>query len=236
MNTIPLIFTGVIDITDNIKFVMDIIASNNPNIVIINLDEYNDNIRDGMIPNQVIQGGELLPPPEAIIAENDGNMQEFDYIYSSWYSQPSMQLFVAGIMVSLYTGKNILLYTPDLNNQESISIPKMLNLFWDLFGIKIGIVGSQTCFYNVVKTPIWLSLMYRHRVIPAYDFMIHFPTGCPVDPRDMRLLEMDVRPFGNNPEKSILDFMAKLKINPKTRPVLKDISGRFDYNANGWGC
>lgn len=231
--TIPLIFIGVIDITDNIEFVKSVINNNNSNVIIINLDEYNDSIKDGMIPNQVIKGGELLPPPEAVIAENDGNMQEFDYIYESWYNQSSMQLFVAGIMASLYKGKNILMYTPDLNNQESIAIPKMLNLFWNRFGIKIGIVGSQTCFYNVVLTPLWLSMMYRNRIIPAYDFMIHFPIGCPIDPRDMRLLEMDVRPFGNNPEKTILEFMAKLKRNPKTTPVLIDISGRFDY-VDSW--
>jgi hypothetical protein len=102
------VLTGRIDITDNPIIIRELLNSLADSTVIINLDE--DNKLEG---NIVIQGTMLLPPPEAIIAEQDGDEYSYDTILNEYYNIPDMQMFVTGIINMLYRGNNILFYYPD---------------------------------------------------------------------------------------------------------------------------
>jgi hypothetical protein len=113
------ILIGRIDITDNLDFVKEVLMNPDPNTILINLDEFNNSLNGPY----TIQGVELLPPPEAVIAEQESDMEAYDFIYDAWYNQPELNLFVTGLIASLYQGKNILMYYPDLNPAESITIP-----------------------------------------------------------------------------------------------------------------
>lgn len=215
-----IILKGSIDITDNLAFVMDMISIGNLNLVIINLDEYNNQIQGEC----VIQGAELLPPPAAVIAEQDGDMQAYDYIYDNWYSEPAIQLFMTGIITTLYKGKNILLYYPELNNAESITIPKLLEIFWIRFGIKIGIVNINSCMYNFKLTPIWLNLMYHNRVLGAYEYLLEYPTDAIIQAPEMAMLVDDIRPPEQDKVKAILDYRKKIISKPETVRVFYSIT------------
>jgi len=216
-----IILKGSIDITDNLQFVQEMISIGNLNLVIINLDEYNDQIRG----ENVIQGAELLPPPAAVIAEQDGDMTAYNYIYDSWYNDPSIQLFVTGLITTLYRGKNILFYYPELNDQESITIPKLFEMFWRRFGIRFGVTGVSPAYYDFKSTPVWLNLMFQYGVVGVNEYLTLYPDDARIQPREMERLVSIVKPTEQDKPKAILEYQKKLKQNPKTVRVLFDLRG-----------
>ena len=200
-----MILQGTIYITDNINLIMDIIDMKDPNTVVINLDEYNESIKG----EYVIQGAELLPPPGAVIAEQDGDVEAYDFIYESWYNESPIQLFITGIIATLYKGKNIIIYYPELNNPESISAKKMMSMFWNRFGIGIGIVNISRVVFDYLKTPLWLNMMYSHRVIGAYEFLFIYPEDAKIQEPEMRLLCEDIRPTEADPIRVFFDISGR---------------------------
>lgn len=215
-----IILKGRIDITDNLEFVLDIIKEKYPNMMIINLDEYNNQIQG----ENVIQGAELLPPPGAVIAEAEGDMYTYDIIYESWYAEPNMQLYITAIISYLYTGKNLILYYPELSNNESITMPKLFDMFWKHYGIKFGIVSNnmqpQNPYYDFRSTPTWLNMMYCHRVIGVNEFLIQYPDDAKIQASEMMLLIEDIRPIESDPVKAILEYQHKLKMKPDLKRVI----------------
>ena len=222
------ILIGRIEITDNLGFVKEVLTNPEPGTILINLDEFNNEISGQF----TIQGVELLPPPEAVIAEQESDMEAYDFIYNAWFEQPELKLFVAGLIASLYQGRNILMYFPDLNPAESITIPKLLNIFWNKYGIGIGTLGLNNCTYRLNCTPLWLNMMYQCGIIGYIEFLVVFPDDAHIqDPEMMRLLN-DIRPIGNNTKEciaEILRYQKRLKKNPMTQTVFCDISGRRGY-------
>jgi hypothetical protein len=87
------VLIGRLDITDNIILIRELLTSLADSTVIINLDE--DNKLEGDI---VVQGTLLLPPPEAMIAEQDGDAVLYDSILNDYYNIPDIQLVVSGLI------------------------------------------------------------------------------------------------------------------------------------------
>jgi len=201
------VLTGRIDITDNIILIRELLNSLADSTVIINLDE--DNKLEG---NIVIQGTMLLPPPEAIIAEQDGDEYSYDTILNEYYNIPDMQLFVTGIINMLYRGNNILFYYPDLNPTESITIPKLLNLFWNKFGLGIGIIGIRECSYNYANIPMWLNMLYSVDAISAYEYLSKYPNDAKILDSFMSKLIGDIRPIDKGSENKINTIYRLRKI------------------------
>ena len=222
------ILIGRIEITDNLGYIKEVIANPAPGTIIINLEEFNTEVSG----QYVIQGAELLPPPEAVIAEQESDMEAYDFIYDAWFSQPELNLYVTGLIASLYQGKNIIMYYPDLNPAESITIPKLFEIFWRKYGIGIGITGVQNCTYRLNCTPLWLAMMYQCGVIGYVEFLIVFPDDARIqDPEMMRLLN-DIRPIGNNTKECVEDvlrYQKRLKQNPLVKTVFIDESGKRGY-------
>lgn len=216
------ILIGRIDITDNTDFVREIINQQNPDNVIINLDE--DNIISGY-PG-VIQGTILLPPPEALMAEQESDQESYDMILNAYYASPEVILYVTGIIFSLYHGRNILMYYPDLNPAESITIPKILEQFVIKFGINIGILARTEGFYNLSYTPIWLNMMYTSTALGPYEYLSKFPLEMAIQEPEMMRLVNDLRPVGKT-LKDQIDNIQRLKerlhTNPKTKEVFYKI-------------
>lgn len=222
------ILIGRIEITDNIGYVKEVLSNPDPSTILINLDEFNNEISGQF----TIQGVELLPPPEAVIAEQESDMEAYDFIYDAWYNQPELKLFVTGLIASLYQGRNILMYFPDLNPAESITIPKLLGMFWNKYGIGIGTLGLNNCTYSLNYTPLWLAMMYQCGVIGYVEFLIVFPDDARIQDQEMMRLLTDIRPIGNNIQESvgeILRYQKRLKENPLVRTVFIDESGKRGY-------
>lgn len=212
---------GRIDITDNIILIRDILNSLADSTIIINLDEDNK-----LVGDIVIQGTMLLPPPEAIIAEQDGDEFTYDSVMNDYYNIPDLQLFVTGIINSLYQGINILLYYPDLNPAESITVPKLLDLFWNKFGIGIGIIGVREGFYNYKNTPMWLNMLYNVDAINGYQFLTLYPTNAIILDGFMSKLINEIRPIDEGSKgkiNTIYRLRERLHEKPTTREVFVKI-------------
>ena len=208
---------GRIDITDNIFLIRDILNSLADSTVIINLDEDNK-----LVGDIVIQGTMLLPPPEAIIAEQDGDELTYDNVMNDYYNIPDLQLFVTGIINSLYQGINILIYYPDLNPAESITVPKLLNLFWNKFGIGIGIIGAREGFYNYKNIPMWLNMLYNVDAINGYQYLAMYPINAIILDGFMSKLINEIRPIDKGSKgkiNTILRLRERLHEKANTREV-----------------
>jgi hypothetical protein len=211
------ILTGRIDITDNIILIRELLNSLADSTVIINLDE--DNKLEG---NIVIQGTMLLPPPEAIIAEQDGDEYSYDTILNEYYNIPDIQMFVTGIINMLYRGNNILFYYPDLNPTESITIPKLLNLFWNKFGLGIGIIGIRECSYNYANIPMWLNMLYSVDAISAYEYLSKYPNDAKILDSFMSKLIGDIRPIDEGSENKI-NTIYRLRKMLHEKPTVREV-------------
>jgi hypothetical protein len=211
------VLTGRIDITDNIILIRELLNSLADSTVIINLDE--DNKLEG---NIVIQGTMLLPPPEAIIAEQDGDEYSYDTILNEYYNIPDMQMFVTGIINMLYRGNNILFYYPDLNPTESITIPKLLNLFWNKFGLGIGIIGIRECSYNYANIPMWLNMLYSVDAISAYEYLSKYPNDAKILDSFMSKLIGDIRPIDEGSENKI-NTIYRLRKMLHEKPTVREV-------------
>jgi hypothetical protein len=210
------VLTGRIDITDNPIIIRELLNSLADSTVIINLDE--DNKLEG---NIVIQGTMLLPPPEAIIAEQDGDEYSYDTILNEYYNIPDMQMFVTGIINMLYRGNNILFYYPDLNPTESITIPKLLNLFWNKFGLGIGIIGIRECSYNYANIPMWLNMLYSVDAISAYEYLSKYPNDAKILDSFMSKLIGDIRPIDEGSENKI-NTIYRLRKMLHEKPTVRE--------------
>lgn len=212
------VLNGRIDITDNIILIRELLQSLADSTIIINLDE--DNKIEGDI---VVQGTMLLPPPEAIIAEQDGDGLLYDSILNDYYNIPDIQMFVSGIINMLYRGVNILFYYPDLNPAESVTVPKLLNLFWNKFGIGIGIINVREGMYNNKNIPMWLNMLYSVGAIEGYEYLSKYPKDAVILDVFLTKLIQEIRPADETIKKkgeTIYRLRDRLHEKPTVREAL----------------
>lgn len=210
---------GRIDITDNLQFVYETIQSGNPNVIVINLDEDNQQL---MHSQNVLGGTELLPTVDCLRAEVDGDEQLYDYLYSMHFGDPFVVQYVTALIAALHQGKSILMYYPTLDPSEIKTVPKLIDQFWKNFGIGIGLLGINDGIYDISKTPLWLRLMYMARIIGYKEFLIEYPQNNPLDESIMSLLLEDIRPFTTTYQLQeqinfILSYWKHLQMNPNTK-------------------
>ena len=211
------ILKGRFGITDNFDFVRDLMNVQDSGNIIINLDEDTK-----FVGNNVITGVILLPPPEAVMAESDGDEVAYNFILQDYYMSPQVQLYVTGILRNLYLGLNIILYSPDVHSKESVTVPKILQLFWEKFGIGIGIIGENECLYNYTFSPMWLNMLYDNRVIDPYEFLLNYPLDAKIQDLEIDMLINDLRPIEQNLNdkiKNIYQFRDKLHRRPDLKRV-----------------
>jgi hypothetical protein len=232
------ILTGNIIFTDDKVFVMDMIRQMAP-VIILNLDEFDREIQG----QNVAQGQVLLPPPEACMAEADGDVQLYDMILDNYYGTEDIIMFIKGIITSLHQGRTIFLYYPDLNPSESATIPKLEELWMRKFGIRIGmqpktvlndgicVIGAQSGTPNVFPMEcacdnnyrhIWLNLMLGVSM-DAYEFLTLYPAEMQIGNLQMRILFDELWPPFDDYNKNvefIYDLSKKLKKKPETKIAL----------------
>lgn len=188
------ILTGRIDITDNLPFVIETINSQNPSVVVINLDEDNQQLKN----NRCVLGGtELLPSPDIIMCEIDGDEATYDYLYSMHFRDPFVVQYVTAIIGALYAGKSILMYYPTLDPSETKTVPKLIDQFWRNFGIGIGLLGYNIGVYDNSKLPLWCKLLYTANIMNPKEFMILAPVEqLGNDMEIMEKLMFELSPYG----------------------------------------
>lgn len=209
---------GRIDITDNLQFVYETIQSGNPNVVVINLDEDNQQL---MHSQNVLGGTELLPDVNCIAAEIDGDEQLYDYLYTMHFGDPFVVQYVTALIAALHQGKSLLMYYPTLDPSETKTVPKLIDQFWKNFGIGIGILGICNGQYNMNLLSLWCKLLYINNIISVKEFLFESPTEVLIqDPEVVEKLIFDILPYGDEINTKI-QFIKSYWMHIKTNPNLK---------------
>lgn len=209
--------TGRIDITDDLPFVLQAIQSQDPSLVIINLDEDNEQLKHSQ---NVLGGTEFLPDVNCIYAEIDGDEQTYDYLYSMHFQDPHLVQYVTALIAVLHMGKNILMYYPTLDPAETKTVPKLIDQFWNNFGIGIGLLGYNIGVYDNNRIDLWAKLLYTGRMIGPMEFLAVFPSQCSLETSIMELLLADIRPFADDFQQGI-NYILSIWKHIKERPDLK---------------
>lgn len=220
------ILKGTIFITKNINVI------NNANLQttkIIDLDE------DGALMDNasIIKGVCLLPPPEAKIAEADGNEKLYDIAYASHLLEPFQQDFVAALLAYLFIGGNLILFLPEMG--YTYTKEKLLWQLWITYGIHVGDIDNTVdpniynCYYDEACIPIWLSMIYVNTgIMTAEAYLYNYPLDAQLNNNNgaiNRLIE-EINPYGSTMNEKIqyLDrYRYLIHQNPKVKPALRSI-------------
>lgn len=213
------ILNGTFYITDDLNFVLSV---PDRTVKVISLDEDGD-----LSPNNpnVIVGTCLLPPMECFIAEADGDEDLYNIYYIAHLNTPFLQEFIGALIAALYRGTSLLIYAPQL--KENISIQKLRQNLWNMYGVLPGIIGGEPNQFDPRCVPIWMTMIYSANVISPEEFLMHYPDDAQVSPTLIDKLMMDLRPYGESYKErleTLNKFQLKLKKNPRVKLAVFDLS------------
>ena len=203
------VLKGDISITDNIDFVRDIAYSPaNSNVKVISVEEVPS--IDVNLPN-VICGAFLLPPIDAMMAAANGDEYGFRQLYIDHLNTPPVMDFVSIMLSALYKNISLVLFYPedDLNLKAC-----MLDIFFKMFGVAIGEIGSRQCQYDVTAAPIWFESLLAIGTIDSMEFLYLYPEEAVIPDRLIYNLIVAIAPTGDSYQSKvdfILDLRHKLK-------------------------
>ena len=207
-----------ISMTDNYDFVADILMQNpypNPIVKVVDMEDSPQTLPKEH-PN-VIGGGVLLPPIDALIAEQDGDENKYDRIYLNYFHEEYVSLFMEALISALLLGTNLILYLP---NKEQFQTPrKFAQVVEYLYGIRIGVIGQRPSVCNlndISSVKCWLCAAYRSKAITPREFLYLYPGDIDATPEIISKLIMDINPMDENP----MPYLNKLSRQLKEKPDL----------------
>ena len=104
----------------------------------IDMDDADDSIEQ-QFPLHTQKGTLLCPPPSALYKEIDGDQEGFIMEYNMYLdNDPSVQDFIASMLLYLHIGGHILLYTPTPIDSDAIWLNTLQLFFYTRYGITIG--------------------------------------------------------------------------------------------------
>lgn len=215
------ILKGTVYITDNLNIVMNV-PDNSVRVIALDEGEF-------LNPNDpnVIVGSCLLPPPEALIAEVDGDEDLYNLHYMTHFNNPYNQQFIAALIGALYQGTSLLLFTPKI--KDNFTIVKLREMFWGFFGIKIGIAGVDECVYDQKCIPIWLNMIFLSDIISPNEYLIMYPSDAKLDDNCVYKVITILHLYGSCQKdryNAVERFRKRLKSNNNTKQAIFDIRGR----------
>ena len=213
---------GNIEISEDYEYVEPILAANpypNVNFKIIDVE------MDPSLPLQhpnVIGGGILLPPIDALIAEQDGDEAKYNAIYYKYLAEDgSVAQFIQVIVSALILGINILLYCP--NPDKLVTNKKLIEMMRYIYGIDMGLPLCKPAFYSSdpQKVKIWLNMAYDCSAISPREYLFLYP-GYPDNPVLIQKLIYDLCLLEKDPISTINLLSVQLKEKPNLiLPVYK---------------
>lgn len=207
---------GDISITDNLEMVTDFAINPPQNLTIVNLDEFTE-----FQGNNVLGGVALLPPPEAVMAQVDGDEQSYNIIYENYfYNDNYINQFMVAILAYLYNGGSIIFYYPTLSTKETPIIATLLNMIWAKYGIGVGIIGENSVRYNESYLSYWVSLLYMNDIINCYTFLQEYPMNVNIDYSTMDKLILDLKPYSENQSNYIMNLIKLQKEKPQLKQAI----------------
>lgn len=188
------------------------------NIKVLGLDEF-DKYLNYSNPN-AIKSTCLLPPPEAVMAEIDGDRDKFVWQYKSYLGSETVQEFMDVILVLLYSGGNAVLFAPEIS-EDSIWINVLLEAIMELYGIRVGLSESMIFNYNIMYDDANSRRIYMLGYMDPYEFLTIY--NAILDPEIVYKLYRDLMPFVNPPmtiEAHLEELRQQLKLRPELREAI----------------
>jgi hypothetical protein len=152
---------------------------------------------------------------DALIAEQDGDMEMYDAIYNDHFADQYPYEFMVALISFLFRNGNLIFYIPDTN---SMTCMKFKQIIYKLFGIYIGTLGIDQYQYDLTCIPMWLNMIYRVNVMDYREFLYYYPNDAVIQPDIMNKIVIEMNPYGETYEekaKYVLDFRTKIKSNIK---------------------
>lgn len=172
-------------------------------------------------PN-VLGGGILLPPIDALIAEQDGDEAKYNTIYYRYLTEDSsVTQFMQAIISALILGIDILLYSP--NPDKLATNKKLIEMMIYIYGIDIGLPLCKRASYtsDPNKIKVWLNMAYDCAAISPREYLFLYP-GYPDNPPMIQKLIYDLCLIEKDPVATINLLSVQLKEKPNLiLPVYK---------------
>jgi hypothetical protein len=193
-----------------------------PNVKVMLIDDIDTSVSN---KDNIIYSGVLLPPYDAICAYEDGNIQQFQSIYTYHITMNCIKI-IAAIILKLMMGDNIILYIPShIYEQVVFFLLHMQNYH----GIVCG--NEKVPFnYNIQYNDTNLSYLFKLDYIDPLSFLIMLEDTEIVLKQDGDLLKKliyDINPFISHPTvNEYINYFTGLSSNMKLsntvlRPAIK---------------
>ena len=194
---------GNISVTTSEEEVMKNASTN----VIICISGETHNYRQMIDASNAMEASILLPPHDALSAELDNNMQDFEAIYYSYLSTNNMASeIIAMILRVLYNGKNIMFYLTK-SESEMAYMKYFIEYFRRYLGIIISVEGSP-CAFDINYAPVVLTAMLIKDLFEPVPYLMLYPDNKPLPGEAIAKLSKIMNPVlkSYTPESYILYF------------------------------
>lgn len=187
---IPPVVIGRLWSTDDQGAIPDAMARGFQIIAIVDTGE------SQRFPNCSIMSN-LLPPPESLAAYIDGNVQLGKQIYTQYLLSKGREDSIAVILAALHKkNMNFLIYVEYEPNMEFHILETIIEFFYNVFGIVIGIYGSNKCLPNVIPSPQTnfsiIDLLFCNGYINKQEYAMIMPKGTIPSDRAASILLRDL--------------------------------------------
>ena len=207
------ILTGQFLVTDHKQELVNILATNAPDVRVIDLEEGETTFP---LDHPMVFGGvQLLPPVDSIIAEQDGNPDAYLEFYLRRLSEPEQEEYMTALLCYLCNGGNIIVYIPDLKSNLALMFRQAMNI---KYGILAGEFPISQALYEYDFAPVWLWKMYSRGFMNADILLRLFPLGMQIPDFMMERLIIDLNPYGETYDekiRAIYSYKERIKENPK---------------------
>jgi len=178
-------FKGTLFITTDINTAQQLAYTNK----VIIVGEPDQNMVKAL--NAVV-GSILLPPYPAMMAQMDGNIDEFYRQYYIHLYTKEPQEFIATILKALMLGTNIVLYCS--NDEFQLCGQFLLNFLQSDLGITVG-TPNNSFYFNPIYTPAICTLLYMCDLLTAEELFILYPIETPINNIIVPKLVEELQPF-----------------------------------------
>lgn len=164
-------FKGTLFITTDINMAQQLIYTSK--IVIIGeSDQHTSQILNG------IGGSILLPPYAAMMAQMDGNADQFYNQYYLHLYTKEPQEFIATILRALMIGTNIVLYCSE--DEFKLCGQFLLQFLQRDFGIVVG-TPNNPFYFDPSYIPAICTLLYINDLIKVDELFMLYPDNVPIN-------------------------------------------------------
>jgi len=205
-------FKGTLFITTDVNILQQLVY-NNKVIIIGEPDPAMINALNAVV------GSILLPPYLAMMAQMDGNINEFYNQYYLHLYTKEPQEFIATILKALTLGKNIVMYCTE--DEFKLCGQFLLQFLQKDFGIVVGTQNNQF-YFDPAYTPTVTTLLYINDLVTADELFMLYPDTIPINDIILPKLVQELHPVVDEQTKDSYlkyfgDLNHRVKLNHKFR-------------------